>query len=172
MLCHSACGHNKTTPSTATVTADPNLNAGGYICQTGYGFGNDACSACALGTYKDVENVQECTNCDVGGTTELIKPTSEEACISDLGYYTLDATASATSGVDFAECPQDTYASETNLLELECYDCPIGSTTQTLTTRTSVNDCICTETGYVAGGATAINIKLSCEKCPVCQQHA
>lgn len=166
-----ACGHNKTTLSTATVTADP--NGGGCICQTGYGFGNDACLACDLGTYKDAENVQECTNCDVGGTTGLIKSTSEEACISDLGYYTLDATVSATLGVDFAECPQDTYASETNLLE--CYDCPIGSTTQTLTTRTSVNDCICTETGYVAGGAhctcAAGYYRAASGNCELCEEN-
>lgn len=166
-----ACGHNKTTLSSATVTADP--NGGGCICQTGYGFGNDACLACDLGTYKDAENVQECTNCDVGGTTELIKQTSEEACISDLGYYTLDATASATLGVDFAECPQDTYASETNLLE--CYDCPIGSTTQALTTRTSVNDCICTETGYVAGGAhctcAAGYYRAASGNCELCEEN-
>jgi hypothetical protein len=165
-----ACGHNKTTLSTATVTADP--SGGGCICQTGYGYGNDACLACALGSYKDVENVQECTNCDLGGTTELIKSTTEEACISDIGYYTLDATESATLGVDFAECLQDTYASETNLLE--CYDCPIGSTTQTLTTRTSVNDCICTETGYVSGGAhctcSAGYYRAASGNCELCEE--
>jgi hypothetical protein len=39
-----------------------------------------------------MENIAECTDGDPDGTTELLKSTSEDACIPDLGYYTLDAT--------------------------------------------------------------------------------
>lgn len=127
------------------MTTDANNTA--CVCVEGYGFVNDACSECAVGTYKDFAGNASCSACPAHSTS-LLGSASATECLCAAGF--------AFNGSACVECGIGTY--KAYAANEACLACEALRTTDAVGS-TAASDCVC-----VAGYQDNAGV---CEPCAV-----
>ena len=111
----SAC-KNCTYASTSIVHGSANVSD--CTCNVGFtGLNGTLCSACALGSYKNLSGNFQCALCEVGKYSEVMGSASCSHCQS--GTY-----ASTIGQESCSSCPEGKYSNLTG--GSECFDCSAG----------------------------------------------
>ena len=137
------------------------------LCNMGYFLHNSVCTACAVGTYKEVvSSVQQCTGCGVNHYLPLHADGTQDvcqlcpafsfvtggqghgilSCVCDSAYIRVNTTCRA--------CKQDHYCIN-QYTEIEC---PVNSHSE-LSSASSKVECLC-DAGHYGAGAP-------CTICPI-----
>ena len=129
-----------------TETGSTSIND--CVCAEGYRHSSQTCVPCEANYYKDVSGNVNCTVCPPNTGTDGVQNAQKKAdCVCDPGFF--------KDGDACVECPKNTYKEYSS--DDRCQSCPLSTSTNGKTGRTSLDDCKC-DTGYFLSNKR-------CERC-------
>ena len=154
--CWCAAGYYGTTQCNAcpsnSGSADNSSSLSDCYCSPGYApNAGGACTACAVGEYKDTLADDACLACPNGTSTAGTGTPMLTGCVCVTGYE------GATDGAECTPCAVGDFKSEIG--NGTCASCPGNSSTFEMG-ATAISDCVCNPGYFAASNGTA------CEGCP------
>ena len=137
---------------TGSTSVQRSVSVDSCFCDRGYGGSGTACTACAVGKYKDAAKNAACTNCPDFASTIKQGSIDVSACFCLVGYR-------GTGSNQCEPCPAGEYKNITG--SFQCTPCPVNSF-MNQTASVAITDCKCVAGYYNAGGAG----KVDCVQCP------